>query len=128
MVSEAAVELDVSAYLLRKWIGEPDRNYWPSQQVKFGRTFVYLYTPQDIERIRSLRSADGKTQEFTGKRSVGRPRKYSDVDRTRRGQLQSRRNYWRLKAEEAMFRDDQDGMDKAKEKITQITEELEGMN
>jgi hypothetical protein len=127
MVTEAALELDLAPSKLRRWISGSDSEYWPSRSVKFGKTTVYLYTREDIDRIRAKWEVDSKAIEFNGKRGRGRPKVYTKGQRAVRAQLQSRRNYWRLRAEEAMFRDDKQSLEKAVQKIKEITERLEGM-
>lgn len=121
MVTEVAQNLGVSAFTVRKWLTGDDEQLWPSRTVMFGRVQVYLYTQQDIERMRA-RLEERRTQAYTGKRvgGMGRPRTYSDEARIRRNRLQSRRYYWKLRYEEAVFNGDVTLINKAEKKIKEI--------
>lgn len=126
MLSEAAATLGITSYQLRKWISDEKDGYTPSRKVMFGKTQIYLYTTDDLERIKALYVQDRAVQTYDGKRGLGRPRKYSDATRKERGRLQSRRYYWKVRLEEAMFRRDIDLMGRAKSELEKIDTKLKG--
>ena len=126
MVSEAATNIGVTPYLLRKWIAEDKAGFGPSRKVMFGPTQIYLYTEEDMYRIKLNHQGERTVSAYDGRRGKGRPRKYSDEQRTQRGRLQSRRYYWKVRLEEAVFKGDYALMDKAKSEIDKIDIKLKG--
>lgn len=126
MVSEASAYLGISPYFLRKWIAEDKAGFGPSRKVMFGPTQIYLYTEEDLGRIKINFEKERTVSEFTGGTGKGRPRLYTKVEARKRGRLQSRRYYWRLRFEEATFKGDIPLMDKAKSEMATIDKKLKG--
>lgn len=126
MVSEAATNIGVTPYLLRKWIAEDKAGFGPSRKVMFGPTQIYLYTEEDLYRIKLNHQGERTVSAYDGRRGKGRPRKFTDEQRTQRGRLQSRRYYWKVRLEEAVFKGDYALMDKAKSEIDKIDKKLKG--
>lgn len=126
MVTEASAALGISPYYLRKWITEGKEGFGPSRKVMFGPTQIYLYTEDDLERIKENHQSERIVTSFDGSRGKGRPRIYTDAERRKRGRLQSRRYYWKVRFEEATFKGDIALMKKATNEIKTIDKRLKG--
>jgi hypothetical protein len=124
MVSEASAAIGVTPYLLRKWIAEDKTGFGPSRKVMFGSTQIYLYTEEDLYRIKINHQGEQQVIHYDGRRGKGRPRQFSPEERTQRGRLQSRKYYWKVRLEEAMFKGDYPLMDKANKEIDKIDKKL----
>ncbi len=121
MLREAAEELKLSPYTLRKYIVEDIDGLVPSKAVMFGKVQVYLYTKDDIERMRSVLASREQVRPYDRK---GRPSKYSLEQRNERARLFSRRHYWRKMLEKATFMEDERRINEVKEELAQIEKEL----
>ena len=121
MLREAADELDLSSYTLRKYISEDIDGLTPSKAVMFGKVQVYLYTRADIDRMREILIAREEVRPYD---RIGRPSKFSLEQRKERARLFSRRHYWRKMLEKAEFMEDDFRLQEVKEELSQIEQEL----
>lgn len=121
MLREAAEELNLSPYTLRKYIVEDIDGLVPSKAVMFGKVQVYLYTKEDIERMRNVLVSREQVRPYDRK---GRPSKYSLEQRNERARLFSRRHYWRKMLEKAEFMEDERRITEVREELAQIEKEL----
>lgn len=127
MVREVAETLGVSQTTLRKFLSSEDpehANLRPSHMVAFGKVNVYLYTRDDVDRIRAYLKARMEVKDFTVTNAPGRPRIYSDAQRRERGRLYTRRHYWKKELDKAKENDDQARMKLARSEIRAINKEL----
>lgn len=98
LLNEVALMLGVHDRTLRVLNGDPEtfRTLGPTSVVRFGKVTVYLYTPEDVEKLK---------KHFANRRKVepavkadgnpGRPRKYDAEQKKVRGKLYSRAHYYR---------------------------------
>jgi predicted transcriptional regulator len=121
MLREAAEMLDLSHSTLRKYISEKTEGLQPSKAVMFGKVLVYLYTKEDVDRMRGLIE---KRREIVSYANAGRPRKYTDEQRIARSKIYSRRTYWRSVAERAEYMEDDVRLDHALKVIQVLEAEL----
>lgn len=123
MLREAASALELSPSTLRKYIQDQIEGLQPSKSVMFGRVRIYLYTKDDIERMRDVVAERRQVKTYD---SAGRPVKYTREEKARRTKLFSRRNYWRRQREKAHFMEDMEKYKSANEIIEEIQRELDG--
>jgi hypothetical protein len=97
---EAAEMLGIGSSTLRKYISTGNKEMSPSKQINYlDKVRIYLYTAEDIERMREYLGSMSSVQEFDGPmRPRGRPRKYSDEQRRERMRLFAKASYWRRRA------------------------------
>jgi hypothetical protein len=120
MLREAAAKLGVSDRTLRNLLqgkvgGDPNA-FGPSYKVNFGKITIYLYTKEDIEKIRKhLEERRQVLPNEGGVRPPGRPVKWTDEQRRERQRLYSAQHYYRRRLAEA---------DGDKEKETEIKTKL----
>lgn len=88
----------------------------------FGKVQVYLYTKDDIERMRETLQTRVTVREY---HRTGRPTKYTLEQRKTRARLFSRRHYWQKMRNKALFMEDKKRLDIANREIEAITQELE---
>lgn len=117
MLREAAVEVGLSPSTLRKYISDDIEGLLPSKSVMFGKVPIYLYTKEDIERIKDKNINRMTIRDYKG---GGRPRKYSHDERAMRSRLFSKRYYWRSKLQEATFMENQQLIEEATTELEQI--------
>lgn len=117
MLREAAAEVGLSPSTLRKYIADDIDGLTPSKSVMFGKVQVYLYTREDIERIKNKSTNRMTVRDYQG---GGRPRKYTPEERSLRARLFSRRYYWRDKLNTATFMEDNKLVEEAKESLAEI--------
>lgn len=122
MLREAAEKLDMSHSTLRKYISDRAEGLQPSKSVMFGKVEIYLYTNDDIERMRKKLEERRNVKVYE---NAGRPRMYTPEEKKVRTRLFSRRNYWRGAAEKAYFNEDDERFDHARKQIKLIEKELE---
>jgi hypothetical protein len=122
MLREAAEELDLSPYTLRKYIADDIEGLKPSKAVMFGKVQVYLYTKDDIEQMRRTLQSRVVVREY---HSTGRPAKFSLEERKYRARLFSRRHYWQRMLDKARFLENPKRELIAREEIEAINKELE---
>jgi len=130
-LSEAAEVLKVPESTLRALIkdasegGDPDGA--PKQYIPFGKIPIYLYTHDDIDRIREV---------LTKRRSAspipfdmvlnGRPPRYTPEERAQRTKLSARAWYYRNRIKTLQAADDapRGALSEARRKLKEINDEL----
>lgn len=117
MLREAAVEVGLSPSTLRKYISDDIEGLLPSKSVMFGKVPIYLYTKEDIERIKNKNINRMSIRDYKG---GGRPRKYTHDERAERSRLFSKRYYWRGKLSDASFMGDDKLVQEAQAELDQI--------
>jgi len=124
MVSELSEMLGIAQSTLRKRMHDPDTPEWqPSFTAALGKMTIYLYTPDDVKRIRGLMKAVRQPQPFTN--AVGRPALYTPVERKERQRLFSQRHYWSHRLAEALEDNKQEAAKHAKKKLDVIERKLD---
>jgi hypothetical protein len=102
MLREAAEVLGVKHTLLRSLMRDPDhKDLGPTFCTFFGKIKLYLYTKEDIARIREYLTK--RKQVFRNSDLVafkGRPRIWSPEQRKERNKLYSKAYYYRKKVEQ----------------------------
>jgi hypothetical protein len=97
-LSEAAEMLGCPESTLRALIKEAteggDIAGAPKQWLPFGKQRIYLYTPEDIERIRGVLATRVTVMAFDGT-PTGRPPRYTSEERAVRTKLSARAWYYR---------------------------------
>jgi hypothetical protein len=125
MLREAAHELGVSDYVLRKFIAEDTPGLQPSKYTMFGKVKVYLYSRADVTRIAKHLATRAVVYPHDGQaKRFGRPPKYDAEERKWRDRLHSRRWYWMNRVQALTEKGDEKGVAKAKAKIRAIDREL----
>jgi hypothetical protein len=120
-LTEAARAVDRSKRTLRSWIYGEVEGLQPGGKVEYGDTFVYLYTLEDINRIKTNINRRAVIRDYTPRKRVS---KYTDEQRHERAKLMSRRFYWNRTKEEAEFYRNQAAFDKANNALEQIESEI----
>lgn len=104
MVREASEMLGVNHRVLRKLNDDPDSDLKPSFLAYLGKVKVYLYTQDDIEKIRE--GLEERRRVYPNDPTVfpqrGRPRKFTKEDRKARQVLYSRSHYYGVRAQEEL--------------------------
>jgi len=121
MLREAAESLDLSPHTLRKYIANDAAGLKPSKSVMFGKIEVYLYTREDLDRMRNVIDNRVTVRDYAG---GGRPSKYSLQQRKDRARLFSRRHYWKRVRDRAAFFEDIERYREAKKEVEDINKEL----
>ena len=125
LLREAAEASGVSQFTLRKMIADDIPECVPSKYAMFGKIKIYLYTREDIERIRGYLGNRQRIFAHNGMaRKVGRPAKYTQVQRAQRSRLYSKAWYWKNREKILNQKGDHDGAMKAAEKARMIEKEL----
>lgn len=124
MLKEAAEMMGVSHYSLRRYISRGTPNMQPSKVANMGGMRIYLYTKEDVDRMRKTREGAGKIQDYCGYEGKN---KYTEEQRNRRSLLYAKRTYWRGVHKKAVFMEDLKRVANAKDRITGITKELDEM-
>jgi len=98
-LSEAAEILGVSddtlRTLLQEAVSKGDASGAPSKFAMMGRTRIYLYTDEDIERIRGILAERREVRSFDLTAVTGRPPLYTKEERAHRTRLNARAWYYR---------------------------------
>ena len=98
MLRETAETLGVSSQFLRKAIRDDRVEYLPSKSVWFGKVKIYLYTRQDLDRMRKALEQSRVVFDHDGQmRRPGRPRRFTKEQAKERQRLFSRAYYYRKK-------------------------------
>jgi hypothetical protein len=104
MVREAADLLGVNHRVLRKFNDDPESDLKPSFLAFLGKVKVYLYTEDDLDKIKE--ALDERKRVYPNDPALvpvrGRPRKYSKEDRKERQKLYSKAHYYGKRAEEEL--------------------------
>lgn len=100
IVREVAEKTGISTSTLRRAIHNNTKELMPSKAVQKGGQKVYLYTPEDIERIVERYKAMNTPEDFDGVPQTrhGRPRRFTQEERAERARLHSKANYWKRRA------------------------------
>ena len=130
MVREAAETLGVRHTVLRTLMRQ-DHNppLAPSFCAFFGKVKIYLYTREDIARIREYLTK--RRQVFPNDDVVaykGRPRLWTDAERKVRNRLYSRAYYYRKKVEEHTKAGNAEAAALAQIEVDECEAELESMD
>lgn len=132
-LTEAAEQLGVSDRTLRNFlqgkVGDDPNVLGPSFKVMFGKIPIYLYTKEDITRIREHLQARREVLPNDGRvRSLmGRPSKWTAEQKARRQRLYSAAHYWRRRAVELDGEGDKKGAKAARDRVKAIKKELSEM-
>jgi Helix-turn-helix domain len=128
MLREAAEMLGISTQTLRKTVHMKELKA-PSFWVMFGQLKIYLYTREDVEEVRAWLKAREEIYE-TGsgpQPRVGRPRKYTDEERSAKQREYAKSYYWRKQLERGEQENNQELIIKAKAKLYELKEEQEAV-
>ena len=115
-LKEAAVLIGISHHTLRAFIvrhGSKDMH--PSHKVSRGKIDIYLYSPEDIERIKRIR------------RSKVIPATIEECDRRERARLDGQLFYWRKNVDRYTFLEDEPKLKFAKAKVKDIEKRKEAL-
>jgi hypothetical protein len=126
MLREAAEMLGVSHRTLRIYLADPETKdeLGPSFCAYFGKVKIYLYTREDIEKIRKYltsRKTVFRTNETP--RPTGRPPKWTSKQRKERQRLYSSAHYYSRRAEE-LDQTDPEAAALARAKVAAIKKKL----
>lgn len=93
--NEAAVLIGTTTASLRYWMSQDWDNYGPRNQTDFGKVTVYLWSPEDIARVRATydRARAAQPGRFMGRPGV--VRLWSDLERLDRSRRTARATYHR---------------------------------
>lgn len=129
-LSEAAEMLGVPESTLRALIkdategGDPDGA--PRQYIPFGKMMIYLYSPDDIERVRGVLAKRSAPTPFAMV-LPGRPARYSPEERAARTKLSARAWYYRNRIDKLTRegpKEHEVAINAAKRKLREINAEL----
>jgi hypothetical protein len=108
MVREAAEILGVSHRVLRKMNDDPESEMKPSFAAYLGKIKIYLYTEDDITKIRDYLEIERKriypNEPGVGPERKGRPSQFTKSERKERQRLYSKAHYYGKRAEEETSR------------------------
>ena len=122
IVREVSEKTGISENTIRKAIRNGVAEMMPSKTTANGK--IYLFTPEDIDRIASYHAHLTAPKDFDGEMSKsGRPRKYSDEERLERSRLHSQANYWKRRMVEAETKDERK---RAQDKYAEVRSKLHG--
>lgn len=124
LLREAADMVGVSQGTLRKLITNEVEGLVPGHYTMFGRNKIYLYTIEDIDRLREHFSQRLRVYTNDGKRTSGRPQVYTHEERKVRARLYSRAWYWRNRIEMLTEEGRTEELAKAKRKLKEIERKL----
>jgi len=121
-LTEAARALGKSKRTLRSWIYNDVEGLQPGKRVDFGNAFAWVYSRQDIERIkRNLRNRV-VVRDY---RRQSRKSKYTEDQSKERSRLMSSRWYWKKVRRRAEFIQDRKAFAKAQVRLDMIDAEME---
>jgi transposase-like protein len=129
LVREAAEALGISQHQLRRAIKHEQTGMLPSHGVMIGKMKVYLYTIEDIERMRDIIAQQRAVSDYESikdKKSGrgGRPAVYTPEERAQRARLYSRACYWKNRIKHAENIKDFEMKRKAEIILAKIEEEI----
>lgn len=124
LLREAAGILGISQRALRHYIQQRNTPLIPSYAANMGKVRIYLYTPEDIARIRSLLQSRNVVYRNEGRVSLGRPPRFTTEERKIRQRKFSMANYYRKRAEALTEAGNIEKADEAYLKSRQLKEEL----
>lgn len=121
IVREVAEKTGISENIIRKGIRRGVKEMMPSKTTANGK--IYLFTPEDINRISKYYEEKNAPKDFDGVVPSGRPKRYSEEERLERARLHSQANYWKRRITEGKTEKDRE---KAKIKHEIVRRELHG--
>jgi hypothetical protein len=128
MLREAAESLKVSHATLRKFIKDDNEKLGPSKCVWFGKSKIYLYTTEDINKIskylesrKEVFDNDETQPKLSGR---GRPAIWSPEEKKERQRKFARVSYYKRKAQAMLAIGTTEQYLEAIKKAEQITKEL----
>lgn len=124
MLREAAELVGVSQFTLRKLIFNEAEGLVPSHYTMFGRNKIYLYTKDDIDRIRAHFEARQQVFVNDGSRRTGRPPVYTSDERRERARLYSRAWYWRSRIKQLETEGKTKELNEAKRRLAEVERKL----
>lgn len=128
MVREAAEALGIKRHVLQRAIGNGTEGMVPSHAVMIGKMKVYLYTLEDVQRMKQIMEERKTIKTFDDVSSVkgkgGRPSQYNEEERRQRARLYSRACYWKKRIVLAQERGDDELLRQATAMVDQIEEEI----
>ena len=98
-LQEAADLLGVSKRTLRNFIRKKREGFQPSHIGYMGKLGIYLYSEEDVERIRQLLDDRYKIRTNEGQGPMGRPAVYTTEERVIRQRQYSMAHYYRKRYE-----------------------------
>ena len=126
MLREVAEMVGVSQYTLRNLIANDVEGLTPSNFAMFGNVKIYLYTRDDIARLKKHFERRLEVLKYNGQSAkVGRPALYTKEERRERNRLHSQSYYYK-KRFESLRNDDsrKDDAENALRKHIEIEERL----
>lgn len=121
-VSEVSQIIGVSGQTIRKKMRQDDA-WAPSFTAHMGKVQIYLYTPEDLDRLKELAGDYRSAKPFKGP-MVGRPAKYTPDERKERNRLYTRRHYWNKRFDDAVEQGDNALAATAKQHLEEIEKGL----
>lgn len=106
MTREAAAMLGVPRRRLDEYVASYPDELGPSFCTFFGKLKIYLYTQEDIERIRAHLTNVRRVFPPRTPGAGGRPRKWTDEERKERQRLYAKRHYYHRRIEESIGPED----------------------
>lgn len=94
MLREAAELLGVSQRVLRHYIQQRNKDLSPSFSASMGKVRIYLYTLEDVNRIRDALRERSVVYKNEGRIAVGRPPRFTSEQRKIRQRKFSMANYY----------------------------------
>jgi len=121
IVREVAEKTGISESAIRRAIRDQVTEMMPSKTTSNGK--IYLFTPEDIERMVAYYKHKNEPKDFVGPvTKVGRRRVFSDEERLERARLHSQANYWKTKIKRT---EDQEVKDHAEKKLDEVRRKLD---
>lgn len=127
MVSEAAKMLGLSPHTLRQYVSDPALS--PTKCANFGKIRIYLYTMEDIDRIKAELDERRKVVDYNGERHgrpSGRPRQFTEYEAAQRKKMYAKRYYYQKRAEQLIAQGREEDASIAFKKAWEIDQNLKG--
>lgn len=121
---EVAGLLDISERTLRNLIRSKREGYQPSYVASMGKLRVYLYTRDDVERIRQLLDERYSIKPNKGQSPMGRPAIYTTEERVVRQRQYSMAHYYRKRYESLVAAGKHDKAEVALRKMNEYEDAL----
>jgi len=124
LLREAAVALGVSPRVLRHYIKRGETSLGPSYAANMGKVRIYLYTAEDVERIREKLQSRSVVYRNEGRVAMGRPAIFTPEQRLERQRKFSMANYYRKRYTKLTDAGHVEKAEVALRKARQLEEEL----